>query len=156
MKCPYCDSIESRVIDSRPIEQCTSIRRRRECVKCGKRFTTFERIENIPLIVIKKNGERVPFDKNKLLGGMIKACEKRPVPVDVIQKVANDIEKSLYRSEAQEVSSVYIGERVMGSLKDIDQIAYVRFASVYRQFQDVGTFMAELERLMSEKSEEDH
>ena len=150
MKCPFCDYDESKVVDSRPVEEGTMIRRRRECIRCAKRFTTYERIENIPLIVVKKGGQRVPFDKNKILNGMIKACEKRPVPIDNIQRVVDLMEKELYQVEDKEVESSYIGERVMDALKDIDQVAYVRFASVYREFKDVESFMDELNRLMSE------
>ncbi|MCB6568284.1 transcriptional regulator NrdR [Eubacterium limosum] len=151
MKCPFCDYDESKVVDSRPVEEGTMIRRRRECIRCAKRFTTYERIENIPLIVVKKGGQRVPFDKNKILNGMIKACEKRPVPIDNIQRVVGLMEKELYQVEDKEVESSYIGERVMDALKDIDQVAYVRFASVYREFKDVESFMDELNRLMSER-----
>ena len=135
----------------RQVEEGTMIRRRRECIRCAKRFTTYERIENIPLIVVKKGGQRVPFDKNKILNGMIKACEKRPVPIDNIQRVVDLMEKELYQVEDKEVESSYIGERVMDALKDIDQVAYVRFASVYREFKDVESFMDELNRLMSER-----
>ena len=151
MKCPFCDYDESKVVDSRPVEEGTMIRRRRECIRCAKRFTTYERIENIPLIVVKKGCQRVPFDKNKILNGMIKACEKRPVPIDNIQRVVDLMEKELYQVEDKEVESSYIGERVMDALKDIDQVAYVRFASVYREFKDVESFMDELNRLMSER-----
>ena len=151
MKCPFCDYDESKVVDSRPVEEGTMIRRRRECIRCAKRFTTYERIENIPLIVVKKGGQRVPFDKNKILNGMIKACEKRPVPIDNIQRVVDLMEKELYQVEDIEVESSSIGERVMDALKDIDQVAYVRFASVYREFKDVESFMDELNRLMSER-----
>ena len=151
MKCPFCDYDESKVVDSRPVEEGTMIRRRRECIRCAKRLTTYERIENIPLIVVKKGGQRVPFDKNKILNGMIKACEKRPVPIDNIQRVVDLMEKELYQVEDKEVESSYIGERVMDALKDIDQVAYVRFASVYREFKDVESFMDELNRLMSER-----
>ena len=151
MKCPFCDYDESKVVDSRPVEEGTMIRRRRECIRCAKRFTTYERIENIPLIVVKKGGQRVPFDKNKILNGMIKACEKRPVPIDNIQRVVDLMEKELYQVEDKEVESSYIGERVMDALNDIDQVAYVRFASVYREFKDVESFMDELNRLMSER-----
>ena len=151
MKCPFCDYDESKVVDSRPVEEGTMIRRRSECIRCAKRFTTYERIENIPLIVVKKGGQRVPFDKNKILNGMIKACEKRPVPIDNIQRVVDLMEKELYQVEDKEVESSYIGERVMDALKDIDQVAYVRFASVYREFKDVESFMDELNRLMSER-----
>ncbi|MEF9918987.1 MAG: transcriptional regulator NrdR [Eubacterium sp.] len=151
MKCPFCDFDESKVVDSRPVEEGTMIRRRRECVKCSKRFTTYERVENIPLIVVKKSGQRVPFDKNKILNGIIKACEKRPVSIDKIQTITNALEKDLYQVEDKEVESTYIGERVMTALKDLDQVAYVRFASVYREFKDVESFMDELNRLMSER-----
>ncbi len=151
MKCPFCDYDESKVVDSRPVEEGTMIRRRRECIRCAKRFTTYERIENIPLIVVKKGGQRVPFDKIKILIGMIKACVKRPVPIDNIQRVVDLMEKELYQVEDKEVESSYIGERVMDALKDIDQVAYVRFASVYREFKDVESFMDELNRLMSER-----
>lgn len=130
------------------------IRRRRECAKCNKRFTTYERVENIPLIVVKKGGQRTPFDKNKIFNGMIKACEKRPVPIDAIKEVVDDLERSLYQSEMKEVPSSLIGEQVMTALKTLDQVAYVRFASVYRQFKDVASFMDELERLISEKQTE--
>jgi len=130
------------------------IRRRRECAKCNKRFTTYERVENIPLIVVKKGGQRTPFDKNKIFNGMIKACEKRPVPIDAIKEVVDDLERSLYQSEMKEVPSSLIGEQVMTALKTLDEVAYVRFASVYRQFKDVASFMDELERLISEKQTE--
>lgn len=150
MRCPFCDHDESKVVDSRPVEEGTLIRRRRECIHCAKRFTTYERVENIPLIVVKKEGQRVPFDKNKVLTGLIKACEKRPVPVDTIESIADRIEKQLYQSEDKEVHSAEIGERVMDELKQVDQVAYVRFASVYRDFKDVGSFMDELNRLMGE------
>lgn len=130
------------------------IRRRRECTKCNKRFTTYERVENIPLIVVKKGGQRTPFDKNKIFNGMIKACEKRPVPIDAIKEVVDDLERSLYQSEMKEVPSSLIGEQVMTALKSLDEVAYVRFASVYRQFKDVASFMDELERLISEKQTE--
>ena len=125
-----------------------------ECLKCQKRFTTYERVENIPLIVVKKGGQRTPFDKNKIFNGMIKACEKRPVPIDAIKEVVDDLERSLYQSEMKEVPSSLIGEQVMTALKTLDQVAYVRFASVYRQFKDVASFMDELERLISEKQTE--
>lgn len=130
------------------------IRRRRECAKCNKRFTTYERVENIPLIVVKKGGQRTAFDKNKIFNGMIKACEKRPVSIDSIKTVVDDLERVLYQSEMKEVPSSQIGEQVMAALKDMDQVAYVRFASVYRQFKDVASFMDELERLISEKQAE--
>ncbi|MDO4288887.1 MAG: transcriptional regulator NrdR [Eubacterium sp.] len=156
MKCPFCDYEESKVVDSRPVEDGTMIRRRRECMKCSKRFTTYERVENIPLIVVKKGGQRVAFDKNKLLGGMIKACEKRPVPIETIQRTVDALEKKLYQVEEKEVESAYIGECVMDALKSIDQVAYVRFASVYREFKDVESFLDELNALLSERSNGDN
>jgi len=130
------------------------IRRRRECNRCNKRFTTYERVENIPLIVVKKGGQRTAFDKNKIFNGMIKACEKRPVSIDAIKTVVDDLERRLYQGEMKEVPSSLIGEQVMAALKTMDQVAYVRFASVYRQFKDVASFMDELERLISEKQAE--
>lgn len=154
MKCPYCAFDDSKVVDSRPSEEGTMIRRRRECNKCNKRFTTYERVENIPLIVVKKGGQRTAFDKNKIFNGMIKACEKRPVPIDAIKIVVDDLERSLYQGEMKEIPSSLIGEQVMVALKSMDQVAYVRFASVYRQFKDVASFMDELERLISEKQAE--
>lgn len=150
MKCPFCNHDGSKVIDSRPADDNTVIRRRRECEQCKKRYTTYERIENIPLIVVKKNGQRESYDRNKVLNGIIKACEKRPVPLDTITAMVDKLEKELYQIEDKEVSSTYIGEKVMAALKDIDQVAYVRFASVYRQFKDVESFMAELTKLMAE------
>ncbi|MGL4606833.1 MAG: transcriptional regulator NrdR [Eubacteriaceae bacterium] len=156
MKCPYCTFDESRVVDSRPTEDGAMIRRRRECAKCNKRFTTYERVEDIPLIVVKKGGQRVPFDKNKLFNGMIKACEKRPVPIDDIKSLVDDLERNLYQSEMKEVPSSFIGEQVMEALKSLDEIAYVRFASVYRQFKDVASFMDELEQLIIEKQTKDN
>lgn len=130
------------------------IRRRRECNQCNKRFTTYERVENIPLIVVKKGGQRTAFDKNKIFNGMIKACEKRPVSIDSIKIVVDDLERHLYQSEMKEVPSSLIGEQVMSALKSMDQVAYVRFASVYREFKDVASFMEELEQLISEKQTE--
>ena len=152
MKCIYCGSIDSKVIDSRTSDDGTSIRRRRECIACGKRFTTYETVVTTPLLVIKANGTRQAFDINKIRGGIIKACEKRPVPMYVIDKLCDDIQREVYNSMTQEVSSKKLGEMVMNGLKDIDEVAYVRFASVYRSFQDVSTFMKELEQL-TQKSE---
>ncbi|MGL4282144.1 transcriptional regulator NrdR [Eubacterium aggregans] len=151
MRCPFCEYDGSRVIDSRPVEENTMIRRRRECEKCKKRFTTYERIENIPLIIVKKGGQRVSFDRNKILNGMIRACEKRSVPIDHLEEVVDGIERNLYQNEAKEISSECIGEQVMDALKSIDQVAYVRFASVYRHFKDVDSFMEELNHLKSEQ-----
>ena len=147
MKCMYCGSLESKVVDSRQSEDGTSIRRRRECVVCGKRFTTYETVEITPILVVKANGNRQAFDPNKLKSGIVKACEKRPVPMWQIDKLVEDIQKTLYNSLEQEVSSKKIGEMVMAGLKDIDEVAYVRFASVYRQFKDISTFMKEMEKL---------
>ncbi len=150
MKCPYCSYFDSKVVDSRPTEEGQVIRRRRECIKCGKRFTTYEKIEKIPLMVVKKNGNRESYDRNKLLNGIIKACEKRPVSMNEIEKLVDDIEVSLSNSLEKEVTSVVIGEMIMNKLKDIDEVAYVRFASVYRQFKDLNTFMEELKKLLKE------
>lgn len=154
MKCPYCDYYESKVIDTRPTDEGQAIRRRRECIKCGKRFTTYEKIEEIPIVVVKKDGNRQSYDRNKLLNGILKACEKRPVSIDTIEDVVDEIEKNLYNSMEKEITSVEIGEMVMNSLKDIDEVAYVRFASVYRQFKDVNSFMDELKDLLNESSQE--
>ena len=151
MKCPYCAFPESKVIDSRPAEEGTTIRRRRECMSCKKRFTTYEVMERIPLVVVKKGGIRQTFDKNKMLNGMIKACEKRPVPMPQLQAAADEIEMSLQNSMEREISSDTIGEMVMKKLKELDEVAYVRFASVYRQFKDINTFMEELNKLLNEK-----
>jgi transcriptional repressor NrdR len=151
MRCPFCSFSESKVIDSRPAEEGSTIRRRRECLSCGKRFTTYEIIERLPLLVIKKDGSRQSFDRMKVIGGMIKACEKRPVRVDVIESIAAEIEQELQSSLEREVSSEKIGELVMDRLKNVDEVAYVRFASVYRQFRDINTFLDELNKLLSEK-----
>ena len=151
MKCPFCSYNESKVIDSRPADEGTSIRRRRECLSCGKRFTTYEAVESLPMVVVKKDGSRQSFDKRKVLGGMIRACEKRPVPFAELEKIADEIEQDLQNSMDREISTEIIGERVMEKLRMVDQVAYVRFASVYRQFKDIDTFMAELNKLLSEK-----
>ena len=151
MKCPYCGFPESKVVDSRPAEEGASIRRRRECLSCKKRFTTYEVVERLPIMVVKKGGVRQTFDKNKVLNGMIKACEKRPVPMESLQKAAEEIEMSLQNNLDKEVPSETVGEMVMLKLKDLDEVAYVRFASVYRQFKDINTFMDELNKLLSEK-----
>ena len=153
MKCPFCSYFESKVIDSRPTDEGQAIRRRRECIKCGKRFTTYEKIEEIPLIVVKKDGNRQSYDRNKLLNGIIKACEKRPVSINTIERIVDDIEKNLYNSLQKEIKSEEIGEMVMNSLKDIDEVAYVRFASVYRQFKDLNSFMEELKKILDEGNE---
>ena len=147
MKCMYCGCVDSKVIDSRSNEDGTSIRRRRECIGCGKRFTTYETIETTPLMVIKNSGARQAFSAAKLKSGIVKACEKRPVPMYKIDKLVEDIQKRLYNSLEQEVTTKHIDEMVMEGLKDIDGVAYVRFASVYRQFTDISAFVKELEKL---------
>lgn len=147
MKCPICGYTESKVIDSRPSEEGSSIRRRRECLSCQNRFTTYEKIETLPLLVVKKDKTRELFDKNKLLSGIIKACHKRPVTMEQMEKVASDIEAELQNSLSREISSQSIGVLVMDKLKSLDPVAYVRFASVYREFKDLDTFMRELEEL---------
>ena len=151
MKCPYCAYTESKVIDSRPAEEGTTIRRRRECLACGRRFTTYEIMERLPLLVVKRDGSRQSFDRMKLIGGMVKACEKRPVRVDEIEHIADEIEQELQSSLEREVASDQIGEMVMERLKSLDQVAYVRFASVYRQFKDINTFLEELNKLLVEE-----
>ncbi len=149
MKCPFCGYEEDKVIDSRPTDEGERIRRRRECLKCGKRFTTYEMIESLPIIVIKKDGSRETFDRQKLFNGMLRACEKRPVSIETLDKAISDIEVVIQNSLDREVSSDKIGELVMEKLKEIDEVAYVRFASVYRQFKDINTFMNELNKLLS-------
>ncbi len=151
MKCPYCGYSESKVIDSRPAEEGSSIRRRRECLSCKKRFTTYETVESLPMVVIKKDGSRQSFDRRKVLGGMIRACEKRPVPLGDLENIAAEIEQELQNSMEREISTTSIGEQVMTRLKKVDEVAYVRFASVYRQFKDIDTFMAELNKLLADK-----
>jgi transcriptional repressor NrdR len=150
MKCPYCEYFESKVVDSRPTDEGQAIRRRRECIKCNKRFTTYEKIEEIPIIVVKKDGNRQAFDRNKVLNGIIKSCEKRPVTMNEIEIIVVDIEKILSNSLEKEVTSVEIGEHIMNRLKDVDEVSYVRFASVYRQFKDVNSFMEELKKILDE------
>lgn len=152
MKCPYCSYEESKVIDSRPTDDGERIRRRRECINCQKRFTTFEVIENLPLIVVKKDKSRQAFDRSKLLNGMLRACEKRPVSIETLEKAADEIESTLQNSLDREVTSQRIGELAMDKLKNIDEVAYVRFASVYRQFRDINTFMDELSKLLKNRS----
>jgi len=151
MKCPVCGCTESKVLDSRPSNEGESIRRRRECTNCQKRFTTYEVIESLPVIVIKKDKTREAFDRNKIMNGIMRACEKRPVSVDVMEKAVAEIESEVNNLLQNEVSSTYIGELVMNKLKAIDEVAYVRFASVYRQFKDVNTFLEELKSLLGEK-----
>lgn len=154
MKCMYCGCTESKVIDSRSTDEDRAIRRRRECMQCGRRFTTYETIEMTPVLVVKNGGNRQTFDAGKVKNGIIKACEKRPVPMAKIDKLVEDIKKQVYNSLEQEISSKRIGEMVMDGLKKIDEVAYVRFASVYRQFSDLNTFMNELKEMLSKRSEQ--
>ncbi len=149
MKCPFCGFEEDKVIDSRPTDEGQRIRRRRECLECGKRFTTYEVIENLPIIVIKKDKSRETFNRNKLMTGLLRACEKRPVSIDTLDNIIDEIEVIIQNSLDREVSSEKIGELVMEKLKKVDEVAYVRFASVYRQFKDINTFMSELNKLLS-------
>lgn len=149
MKCPFCGFTESKVIDSRPTEEYNSIRRRRECLKCEKRFTTYEKLEAISIMVIKKDQSRQELDKGKILKGIVTACEKRPISFEKMKAIADDIENELYQSMTREVESTVIGEMVMKKLKELDEVAYVRFASVYRSFDDIETFMAELQGLIN-------
>lgn len=151
MKCPFCGNLDSKVIDSRLNEDGTSIRRRRECMGCVKRYTTYEKIEYTPILVVKSNGNRQIFDPNKIKSGLIKACEKRPVPIAKIERLVTDIEKQITNSLAQEISSKKIGDMVMEGLKGLDEVAYVRFASVHRQFKDINTLREEIERLITAK-----
>ena len=153
MKCPYCGYSESRVIDSRPTDEGECIRRRRECLKCAKRFTTYEVIENVPIVVIKKDKSRETFDRSKLLNGLLRACEKRPVSVDTLERIVDEIETLLQNSLDREVSSQRIGTYAMEKLKSVDEVAYVRFASVYRQFKDINSFMEELSKIINSKKE---
>ena len=151
MKCPFCAHPESKVVDSRPADEGSSIRRRRECLACHKRFTTYETMESLPLVVIKRDGRRQSFDKTKLMGSMLKACEKRSVPTDTLERIADEIEQTLQNELMREIPSTQIGELVMEKLRNVDEVSYVRFASVYRQFKDIDTFMAELSKLLAEK-----
>lgn len=151
MKCPYCEYTESKVIDSRPTDEGNSIRRRRECLKCEKRFTTYEQIEFIPIVIIKKDGKRQQYDRQKLINGILRACEKTTVTFSQIENIVSEIEAKLFNSLDREISSTRIGELVMEKLKSIDEIAYVRFASVYREFRDVNTFLDELNNLLKSK-----
>ena len=151
MKCPYCAYPESKVVDSRPADEGASIRRRRECLSCHKRFTTYETMESLPLMVVKKDGSRQSFDRAKVLGGLIRACEKRPVSYQTLENLVVEIEQVLQNQMDREVSSAQIGELVMERLKKVDEVAYVRFASVYRQFKDINTFMTELNKLLEDK-----
>lgn len=151
MKCPYCGYGESKVVDSRPTVDEAAIRRRRECEKCGKRFTTYEKIEEMPLVIVKKDGSREVYQRSKMMNGILRACEKRPVSISQIEEMADEIEKELYNSMEKEIESKKIGELVMGRLKKVDDVAYVRFASVYRQFKDINTFLEELNKLINER-----
>ena len=151
MKCPYCGFIEDKVIDSRPTDEGSAIRRRRECSKCTRRFTTYEKVESLPLMVIKKDKTRQLFNREKLMNGLLRACEKRPVSIDDLEKLVSDVESQIYNSLQREVTSQTIGEMVMNRLKTLDEVAYVRFASVYRQFRDINTFMDELRKLLKDK-----
>ena len=151
MKCPFCAYPESKVVDSRPSEEGASIRRRRECLSCSRRFTTYETVEFVPIMVVKKDGRRQSFDRQKILGGMLRACEKRPVPADTLEEIVTHIEQDLQSSMRREIKSGELGEIVMRYLRNLDEVAYVRFASVYREFQDIGSFMAELDKLMQER-----
>ena len=148
MRCPFCGVEDSKVIDSRPTDEGSRIRRRRECLACAKRFTTYEIVESVPLVVVKKDGCREMFDRSKLMSGMVRACQKRPIPVERLESAVNDIEARIRNSLDREVSTEQIGEYVMDALKDIDEVAYVRFASVYRQFKDISSFQAEISKLM--------
>ncbi|MDK2800987.1 MAG: transcriptional repressor NrdR [Clostridiales bacterium] len=150
MRCPFCDYEESKVIDSRPTDEGLAIRRRRECLKCSKRFTTYEKVENIPLVVIKKDKSRETFNRDKLMNGLLRACEKRPISLHSLENIVNEIEGAIYNSLEREVTSHQIGEMVMQKLKDLDEVAYVRFASVYRQFKDINNFLNELNKLLKE------
>lgn len=148
MKCPYCGDENIRVIDSRPAEESNSIRRRRVCDACGKRFTTYEKVETVPLVVIKKDNNREPFDRAKIQDGIVRSCHKRPVPMNTITGIVDEIENQIYNLDEKEIPTSQIGEMVMDKLKDVDAVAYVRFASVYREFKDVNTFMQELKKFL--------
>ena len=151
MKCPYCGYGESKVVDSRPADENASIRRRRECLKCEKRFTTYETVETLPMVVIKKDGSRQSFDRNKVLRGIQRSCEKRPVSMADMERMTTEIEQEIQNSLEREVSAEVVGAKVMEKLKSADEVAYVRFASVYRQFKDINTFMEELNKILAEK-----
>lgn len=152
MKCPYCGYSESKVIDSRPTDEGERIRRRRECLNCAKRFTTYEVIETVPVVVVKKDKSREAFDRNKLLNGLLRACEKRPVPLETLARIVDEIETLLQNSLDREVPSTLIGTYAMDKLKKVDEVAYVRFASVYREFKDINTFMDELNKIKAERN----
>lgn len=152
MKCPFCGQTEDRVVDSRESRNCLTIRRRRECLDCGRRFTSYERIEDIPYLVVKNDGSRAEFDRSKLLGGLHKACEKRPVPAKSLDEIVDEVERMLHEREDREITTQEIGAFVMERLKELDQVAYVRFASVYRKFEDIDAFMEELKQLLQHRS----
>ncbi len=151
MKCPYCGCDKIKVIDSRPSEENNAIRRRRQCEECEKRFTTYETVESMPLIIVKKDDTREPYDRQKLMSGLVRSCHKRPVPIKEIDQLVDEIENQLYNSMKKEVESSYIGGMVMERLKELDEVAYVRFASIYREFRDINTFMDELTKILKEK-----
>ncbi len=155
MKCIYCGSMDSKVIDSRVSEDGNSIRRRRECLNCFKRYTTYEKVESAPLLVIKNNGNRQAFDSEKIKIGILKACEKRPVPISKIENLVSNIERQVHNSLAQEITSKRIGDMVMCGLKELDEVAYVRFASVHREFKDINTLLTEIESLVKDKKKEE-
>ena len=148
MKCPFCSTPDTKVIDSRPADDNASIRRRRQCIKCNKRFTTYEKLETMPLMVIKKDNTREPYDRSKIESGIIRSCHKRPVSAQQVESIVNEIESTVFSMEDREIPTTVIGEIVMDKLKDLDEVAYVRFASVYREFKDVNTFMSEIERML--------
>lgn len=151
MKCPFCGWNESKVVDSRPADDYVVIRRRRECEKCSKRFTTYEKVEEMPLIIVKRDGRREAFQREKIINGLIRSCQKRPISLREIEEIADSVEKELYNTMDKEVDSKNIGEMVMSKLKKLDDVAYVRFASVYKQFKDINTFMDELNNIMKER-----
>ena len=151
MKCPYCGFKESRVVDSRPADEGNSIRRRRECLSCERRFTTYETMESLPVVVVKRDGSHQAFDRSKVVASMLRACEKRTVPLSRLEKLASEIEQNLQNSLDREITTDMVGEQVMEKLRGVDEVAYVRFASVYRRFKDIPTFMAELSKLLEEK-----
>jgi transcriptional repressor NrdR len=155
MRCPFCDQNDSKVIDSRPTEDGHVIRRRRECAACSNRFTTYEKVEQVPIIVVKKNGARESYNRSKVLNGIIRACEKRPVSIDQMEALVDRCEKKLHNTMEKEIPSAMIGNLIMEGLKELDEVAYVRFASVYRQFKDINTFVDELTKLLNEKRNED-
>ncbi|MFH1076127.1 MAG: transcriptional regulator NrdR [Pseudomonadota bacterium] len=155
MKCPYCTSIDNKVVDSRMNKEGNSVRRRRECLECNRRFTTYERVEEIPVMLVKKDGRREPFDRNKVMLGLKKACEKRPVSINSIENFADELERELHDLEEKEVPSSFVGGRVMAKLHEFDPVAYVRFASVYREFKDVNDFVDELKSLLNGQKRED-